>query len=146
METTHTNWLAVLVSAVAGFALGWLWYGMLFLQKWADGNGLTLDMEKGTMTKNGVELAPDFTPMIVNFVVMLVYAVLLNWFIQRLNMRTWAGGAQVGGMIGLIGLLGVFVGNMYAHNPSSLSMVDGSYTLVLFTIIGAIMGGWQKRG
>ena len=61
-------------------------------------------------------------------------------------MRTWMGGAQVGLAIGILSMVGVFVGNMFAHNPMSLSWVDGPYTLVLFTLIGAIMGGWQKKG
>ena len=33
------NWLAVTVSALAVFILGWLWYGPLFSKPWASGMG-----------------------------------------------------------------------------------------------------------
>jgi len=44
------NWLAILASAVAGMALGFLFYGVLFLDIWAAGNGLTLDQEAQKMS------------------------------------------------------------------------------------------------
>ena len=37
------------------------------------------------------------------------------------------------------------IGNLFAMNPMSLTTVDGSYALVLFTVMGAILGGWQKK-
>jgi hypothetical protein len=39
--TANVNWLAVIVSAVAAYALGWLWYSpKAFGPKWAEGVGL----------------------------------------------------------------------------------------------------------
>lgn len=138
-----TNWLAIAAAAVAGMILGFLWYGALFNAQWMAGNGFTMDGEK--MLKNGVEVPMSSTPMIFNTVCMVVYALIINWLLGKMNISTWASGATVGAGIGLIMLLGVIVGNLFAMNPSSLSMVDGSYSFVLFTVIGAIVGGWQKK-
>jgi hypothetical protein len=138
-----TNWLAIAASAVAGMAIGFLWYGALFNQQWMDGNGITMEGEK--MFKNGAEVPTSFTPMIVNIVVMAVYALIMDWLFKKMNVGTWQTGATIGAAIGLIMLLGVLVGNMFAVNPMSLTLVDGSYSFVLFVLIGAIVGGWRKK-
>ncbi|MBL7775004.1 MAG: DUF1761 domain-containing protein [Saprospiraceae bacterium] len=138
-----TNWLAIIVAVAVSMALGFLWYGALFNQQWMAGNGITMEGEK--MFKNGVEIPMSATPMIVNTVVMAVYALILNWLLGRIGASTWMEGAQVGAAIGLIMVLGVLVGNMFAVNPSSLTLVDGSYSFVLFVLQGAIIGGWQKK-
>lgn len=138
-----TNWLAIAASTVAAMIIGFLWYGFLFNAQWMAGNGFTMEGEK--MFKNGVEVPMSATPMIVNTVVMVVYALTMNWLFGKMNISTWQTGATVGAVIGGIMALGVMVGNMFAMNPFSLTIVDGSYSLVVFTVIGAIVGGWQKK-
>ena len=85
------------------------------------------------------------TPMIVNTVAMVVYALVMNWLFGKMNVSTWQTGATIGAGIGLIMLLNELTGNMFANNPMSLTQIDGSYSLVLFVVIGAIVGGWQKK-
>ncbi len=138
-----TNWLAVAACVVLGMAMGFLWYGMLFNAQWMAGNGFTMEGEK--MLKNGAEVPMSSTPMIFNTVAMVVYALLMNWLLGRTGASSWMDGAMVGGVVGLIGAIGVYTGNMFAMNPASLSMVDGSYVLVMFTLFGAVLGGWQKK-
>ena len=83
--------------------------------------------------------------MIFNFISMIVSAVLINWLLGLTRAANWMDGAKVGGAVGLIIAIGVFVGNMFAVNPTSLSMVDGSYSLLLNVLMGAILGGWQRK-
>ena len=138
-----TNWIAVIVSAVAGMFIGFLWYGFLFHSQWTAGNGITIE---GTQYfKNGVEMPMSATPMLFNTFAMVIYALLINWLLGLTKASTWMDGAKVGGVIGIIMMIGVFVGNMFAGNPASLSMVDGSYSLVIYTLMGAILGGWTKK-
>jgi hypothetical protein len=138
-----TNWLAIAVSAVAGMLIGFLWYGMLFQNQWMAGNGFTMEGEK--MFKNGAEIPMSATPMIVNVIVMLVYALIMSWLLNKMNVSTWQTGATIGAGIGVLMVLGILTGNMFAQNPMSLTLVDGSYSFVLFVVIGAIVGGWRKR-
>ncbi len=147
LDFSRINWLAVAASAVGGMVIGFLWYGFLFMETWAAGNGITFTGEGATMKafKDGAEMSTSNLPMIINTVAMLIYPLLMAWLLQRTNIRTFAGGASLGLVVGLTHLLNVYVGNRFAGNPTSLSMVDGSYSLVLFTLIGAIMGGWQKK-
>ena len=138
-----TNWLAIVVSVVVSMLVGFLWYGLLFSQQWMEGNGITLEGEK--LFKNGVEMPMSNTPMIFNTVAMVFYALVMNWLLGRMGVNTWMDGAKTGGAIGLMMAAGVYTGNLFANNPASLSMVDGLYSLVLFVIIGAIVGGWRKE-
>lgn len=138
-----TNWVAIAVAVVATMLIGFLWYGFLFHEQWMAGNGISVDGEK--MFKNGKEAPMDMTPMVVNTLGLVVYALIMNWLFAKMNISTWQTGATVGAAIGLMMLIGVLTGNMYAMNPSSLTVVDGSYSLVIFTVIGAIVGGWVKK-
>lgn len=138
-----TNWMAIIVAAVAGMALGFLWYGLLFQEQWMAGNGITLEGEK--MFKNGAEIPMSSTPMLVNTLAMLLYAVVMNWLMGRMGVGSYGEGATAGAAIGLVMTVGVWTGNLFANNPGNLTLVDGSYSFILFTVIGAIVGGWQKK-
>ncbi len=138
-----TNWLAIAAAVVVSMIIGFLWYGLLFQNQWMAGNGFTMEGEK--MFKDGVEIPMSSTPMIFNTIAMVVYALIMTWLLGRIGANTWMDGAKFGGAIGLLMAVGVYIGNVFAQNPMSLTMVDGSYSLVLFTIIGAILGGWQKK-
>ncbi len=147
MDFSRVNWLAVVASAVACMAIGFMWYGALFVDTWMAGNGISVtgEGEAMKMFKNGVEMPVSNLPMIINTVVLFIYPLLMSWILQKTGIRTLASGAALGFVIGLTHLLNVYVGNRFSGAPTSLSMVDGSYSLVLFTVIGAIMGGWQKK-
>ena len=140
-----TNWLAIVACVVAGMVLGFLWYGYFFNAQWMSGNGITMDETNTKMFKNGVEVAMSQTPMIANTLAMVVYAIILNWLIQKTNSISLNGGATIGAVIGLTHVLGIFIANLFAQNSMTLSLVDGSYALVIFTVFGAILGGWVKK-
>lgn len=138
-----TNWLAIAAAVVAGMVIGFLWYGALFHEQWMAGNGITQEGEK--YLKNGVEMPMSATPMIFNTIAMILYALVVNWLLGRMGINTLMDGAMAGGVIGLLMAAGEYTGNLFANNPMSLTMVDGSYALVLFALMGAIIGGWQKK-
>ncbi|MBK8956703.1 MAG: DUF1761 domain-containing protein [Saprospiraceae bacterium] len=140
---TKTNWIALVVSALVGMGMGWLWYGMLFTDLWMSGNGISMDGEK--MMKNGAEMPMDMLPMIVNIISLLVYAYCMNWLVNKTSSFDLKSGATLGAVIGVIHLFGIYTGNRFAGNPVSLSMVDGFYTFLLFTVMGAIIGAWRPK-
>lgn len=136
------NWISIVVSVVGAMIIGFLWYGAIFQSQWMAGNGITANGD--VMMKNGVAIEHSMTPMIINTLVIVVYALIMTWLLNKLGISTLQSGAMVGVAIGLTHLLNVYVGNMFAQNPTSLSMVDGSYSLVLFTFIGAVVGAFKK--
>ena len=140
----NTNWLAVIVSAAAGMGIGYLWYGVLFMKPWADGNGITTNDDMTQMFKHGEEVAMSDTPMIVNTIGMILFALLLNWLINKTNHTSATRGATLGGIIGIFATINIILSNLFAIRPLSLSLVDGSYLIVILAVMGAILGGWRK--
>lgn len=142
-----TNWIALIVCVVVGMGIGFLWYGVLFVDIWAAGNNITFEGTDSTMKffKNGVEMSSSPAPMIFNMAFMVVYALLMNWLLAKTGATNWLDGAKIGALIGLVLLLNIITGNMFAMNPFNLSIVDGSYSFLMFVLFGAIIGGWQKR-
>ena len=140
-----TNWLAVLASAAAGMGLGFLWYGVLFMDQWAAANGITMSEDETQMFKNGNEVAMSSTPMIMNTIGMILFALLLNWLINKTDHTTGSKGATLGGIIGVFAAINIFLSNMFAVNPISLSMVDASYIIAILAVMGLILGGWRKK-
>lgn len=136
------NWLAVVLSVVVGMGLGFLWYGALFQGYWMEGNGITMEGDK--MFKNGIEVASSSFPMIFNTIATIIYPIFLNWIINKTGETTAMGGAKLGFIMGLVITLGIITTNLFASNSTVLSCVDGSFMTVLFTVMGAIMGGWRK--
>ena len=145
MDFSRTNWLAIAACVVAAMGLGFTWYGFLFVQQWMAGNGITVDEATMKIFKNGAEQPHSATPMIVNSLVMLVYAFIMNWLVNRTNSTTWMSGATVGLAVGVVGLLNHIVSGMFAFRTPELAMVDGSYLVAVFVVMGAILGGWRKK-
>ncbi len=140
-----TNWLAVVAAVVAGMGLGYLWYGALFMKQWADGNGITTNDDMTQMFKYGEEVAMSNTPMIVNTIGLIVFAILLNWLMNKTNHITAASGAKLGAIIGLFAAINLILGGFFAVRPLSLGFVDGSYIIVLLAVMGLILGAWRKK-
>ncbi len=140
---TKTNWLALIISIILCMGLGYLWYGVLFTHQWMAGNGIT--MVDGVAMKNGTAMPMTNLPMIVNTISLVVYAYLMNWLVNRSGSFTFQSGATVGAVVGIINFFRIYTGNRFAGNPTSLSMIDGSYTLLIFIVIGAVIGGWRSK-
>ena len=108
------------------------------------GNGLAQGETDMEMLRYGEKVEVTALPMIINTIAMFIYALIMNWLIGKTSMTSWAGGATLGAAVGFIVFLNTYVSNRFAANPTSLSMVDGGYALLLFVAIGAIVGGWRK--
>lgn len=149
MKTSTFHWPAILVSVVAGMFIGFLWYGLFFNAQWAEAVGLTgpgLVEEGKEVFKHGKAVVLDpVMPMIINAIAILIYGVIFSWLTAKTNMTSWVEGAKLGAIIACIPLIAQYVANLFAMEPKMLSMIDGSYYLALFTVIGAITGGWRKR-
>lgn len=140
-----TNWLAIIAAAAVGMGLGFLFYGALFQDIWMAGNGLSIGETDTEMIRYGEKIEVTALPMIINTIALLIYALIMNWLIGKTAMTSWAGGATVGAAVGFILFLNTYVSNRFAANPTSLSMVDGGYALLLLIAMGAIIGGWRKK-
>jgi hypothetical protein len=103
MGYLHINILAVLVAAIATFAIGALWYSpFLFGKQWIAFNGVTPDkieaMRKGAAKAYGI-----------SFLCYLVLAAVFAILIRMVHLQTVVGGAKMGGMlwVGFVATLGL---------------------------------------
>lgn len=148
MQKTNTHWAAVLVATAVGMFIGFLWYGLFFQADWSAAVGLTgpgLTEAGAEVFKHGeaVTLAPTL-PMVINAIALAIYGVIMGWLAGKTGMTSWVEGAKLGAIVSCIPLLTQYVANRFAMDPTYLSVIDGSYYVVLLTAIGAIVGGWRK--
>jgi hypothetical protein len=127
------NLLAILVSAISGFAIGGLWYGPILGAAWMSASGMTADriaaVNKG-LTYGCV------------FVLNVVAAFSLAMFIGP--RRTLQFGLFAGFMTGATFVstaLGVIY--LFEQKPLRLWLINAGYQTLNFTIMGAVIGAWH---
>jgi len=138
MAQLQLNVLAVLVAAIAAFALGALWYSpALFAKPWMKAHGHTPDkleaMKKGMARAYGV-----------SFVCFLVMAAAMAILIGRIGIGTVLGGIKLGGLcwVGFAATIGL-TANMYSDKPLSAYLIDAGYQFVYMLVMGIILAVWH---
>lgn len=128
------NWWAVVVSAVAYFVLGAVWYGVLFGNAWMAALGMTREEIGG-----GASPGQYLLTLIMEFIAMLTLAVLL---VNVPASGLWEGaafGALVAGGVWVTLLAVTFT---YEGRKASLFLIDAFYHALAFVVGGAILGAW----
>jgi len=137
MTFAGINYLAVIIAAAAGWAVGMPWY-MALARPWMAANGLS---KEAIAQSHGRGRA--YVPLVLAFVACLVMAWVLAGVIGHL------GPGQVtlrnGIISGLFCWLGFVVTTMavnytFAMRPRLLLAIDGGYWLVVLVLMGAIVG------
>src|SRR5262245_1489853 len=135
-----SKYLGILVAAIAAFAFGALWYGLLFGKQWLAARGLS---EAEAKTKTG----PSARPFIVTFVALLVMALMLSGVLVHLALGGMAMSARTGAIAGFLLWLGFVITTMAVNHAfqgerPALTLIDGSHWLGVLLIQGAILGWW----
>ena len=129
----HVNWLAVVAAALASFVLGGIWYSALFAKAWQAAAGVS-DEQMRTGNK-----ALTFSGA---FVLSLIQAAVFALFLGPNPGLMFATGA--GFAAGLCWVAAAF-GITYLFEQRSLTLfaINGGYSTLQFTAIGAILGFWH---
>lgn len=134
MEFPEINYLAVLVSALAFFVIGAIWYSpVLFANAWIKDLGLKKEeMARQNMVKT----------FGVSFILMLVMAFNLAAFIG--NGMGWQFGLTAGALAG-IGWVALALGVLYLFERRSFRfwLINAGYLSIGFSVMGLIIGAWQ---
>ena len=129
------NYLAVLVSALSSFVIGLLWYSFIFRKKWMKLNGFTEDMaSEETMTMPVI--------LITNYLATVLAAFALALFLgDNGDMRF---GIFAGFMIAVFWIATNRLNDvLYERKPFGLFLINSGYNLVIYIIMGAILGAWH---
>jgi len=133
-----TNYLAVVICAIAYWLLGGVWYALLFGKAWMAYEHMT---EEQAMA-GGMTMAPYIISFILNLLIAFVLAQLCAWR----NATTAARGAALGILlwIGFVGPI-AYTTYMYELRPWQLFAINQFYPLVGLALMGAILGAWTKK-
>jgi hypothetical protein len=133
----HIHWLAVLVAAVAYFALGAIWYSkVLFATKWL---ALTkIDASNPDATKGMGAI------MGASFVTILVACIGLAILVAYLRLAGFSQGFKLGALTGIcLGTTAISNSYLYEKRSIGLHFINGGYTLVGNIIAAIILCVWQ---
>ena len=127
------NWLAVLVAAAAGFAIGGVWYGPLFAKPWMAAAGMT---EEKIRTGNPAKIYG------LTFVMNVIAAFSLVMFLGP--ERTWETGLFYGSLTGITFVsTAIGITYLFEHRPLSQFLINAGYQTVNFATMGVILGAWR---
>ena len=132
------NHLAVIVCVILLHAIGFLWYGPLFGEKWM----AMVNLDMAQIEAN----APGAGIWVANFIASIAPVYMLAWLLARLNVTSGVTGAILGFLITFtFHHLPTMSGNMFAQQPYGLAWITGGYSMIAMAISGFILGAWVKR-
>lgn len=141
----HLNWLAVVTSVVASFAIGSLWYGPLFGKIWAKAMGFGDGMKP-----TGPEIARG---SILNLVGTLLMAYVLAHDVLVWRPSTWNAGADqapyvYGFFAGLFVWLGFIVpillnGIAFERKSWKVFAIGAGFQFLSLQAMGLILSLWR---
>ncbi len=131
------NYPAILVSAIAYWMLGALWYGLLFGARWMVLENITVEQARA-----GGSALPYLISFVLDLLIAFVLAQLCSWR----NANTAGRGAAVGVLlwIGIAGPIS-YTTYMYEMRPKELFAINEFYSLVGLCLMGIILGAWTKK-
>lgn len=130
------NVWAVLVAGLASFIIGWLWYGPLFGKLWMELHGFTPEK-----LREGGGLPMPFI-MIVNYVATALAALSIAMFIGA--EATMSFGIFAGLMIAIFWIGTSRLNDvLYERQPFKLYLINLGYNVVIYVIMGAVLGAWH---
>lgn len=134
MEEVMINWFAVVAASLVGFVVGFLWYGPIFGKAWMAETGMTEEkVQSGNMAKI----------FGTTFVLQIIMTYCLAMFLADdsidIAMGTFYGFLTGAGWV----LPTIAINNLYEQRSWKLSLIQGGYWVVVFTLMGLILGAWR---
>lgn len=129
------NWLAVLVAAIAIYAIGFVIYGLMIKpDQWMRLARINDDdiarVGKGRM---------KFSPLMP-----LITAIFMAMIFQWADVASWQAGLHWGAAIALASAIpAIWYNWVYGVGPAGKEMLDSAHLLLGHMAAGAILGGWQ---
>ena len=132
------NWLATVLTGIAAFMLGSLWYSSrLFGKPWMRAMGLTLNDIKDSEKPMGPALLASLASSLL---MCLVMAILL----KSLGTNDWQYGVGLGALV-YVGFNGASFFRLifWEDRPITLILISGGYDLCCFMLAGGLLVLWK---
>jgi hypothetical protein len=133
---SHLNWLAVAAATLGYFALGALWYSVLFGKLWIKATGVKMDNPEARKGAGAIFLVT----LILEFVAVVGIAIL----VYRLGLTAAISGIKLGLVTGIcFAGIGISVSYLYQMKPKVLSVIDSGYHIGGHIIAAVILCLWH---
>lgn len=127
------NVLAILVTALAGFVIGSIWYGPLFSKAWLKASGTPT----GNMT-TAQTVRLFASAYVLNVVIAFGLALLIG------GHHSLHGGLHTGFFVSVMFMAtAIGVTYLFERKPLKLFFINAGYQVVNCTVMGAILGVWS---
>jgi hypothetical protein len=134
MNFSLINWLAVVVAGLSAFAVGGIWYARpLFGNAWMIDSNLTEDqIKQGNKGK------------IFGFTLIFSMLMAVNLAMFLADAKTdVAWGAEAGFLAGIWTFCAIAIHSLFELKSWRYIFINGGYSLVSLTLMGAIIGLWR---
>jgi Protein of unknown function (DUF1761) len=132
------NLMAVAVAGVVYWLVQAGWY-TIFSQQWVASVGKTMaELQQGGNSP---------LPYVLSLACDLIVAYVLARVVARTGHQS-AGGGAICGIVLALGLVAATLATNYTfeRRPLQFFLINSGVVLVGFTTVGAIVGGWKKKG
>ena len=135
MRSGGVNWLAVIVAAIAIYAVGFVIFGLLVPPDiWMAWEGDTAD----EIAKVGDSRMP------FGVVMPLLTAIFMSVIFKWAQVAGASNGAKWGAVVALASAIPTLLyGWVYGVGPAEMTLVDSGHLLLGHVAAGAILGGWK---
>ena len=138
MILQHLNWLAVLVSAIAYFSLGAIWFGPLFAKPWMKGHGIT---EPSPEEKKQMNIGKI---MGMAFIKTVILVILTSYVVMIINYNgDMMTALKIGAILGGIACFPTGINYLFLKKPFYIWVLDGGYHACGVMITSIIMSLWR---
>jgi len=126
----------ILLATVVFFMIGWIWYGVLFMEKWMALEGMAVDLEAS---------GPAPVTMFIGFLISLLQALGLAGIMKASGKYGLGSGLKIGALAWLFFAVPLMAYRWnYAEGPAELFHIDVAHLLVGYLVMGAIYGLLRK--
>ncbi len=137
MIIQHLNWIAVLVSGLAYFCIGAIWFNpKVFGTMWMKGHNLSnpTEEDKKSMPKL----------MMLTLLLSIISAIGTGYFVYALNSMDWMMGAKIGLVISASSaFVAIGMTHLYTKKSMTTIIVDSLYHIVGAIVCGIILSVWR---
>jgi hypothetical protein len=134
MRKQSVNLWAVVVCVVLSQILQALWYST-FSESWMSLNGFTIEQ---------VKVANTPIPYLLSIVSSSLSSYTIAWIFTRIPVKSLPSGFFTGGLFGFVFVMSeVVVKNMFSLRPFLLSVMDGGVSVIVYAVVGAVLGAWR---
>ena len=132
------NYWAVLVSGIATFMLGAVWYTVLFGE-----------MRTGLLKLTEEQIKQGEKAMPVNLSILVLCYIVIAFVMAAIASGWGIESAAQGALLGFLLWVGFSValgltGHVSSLNPLGVFLIDAGYQLVFLVMTGVIIGAWRK--